>query len=217
MDKKTIRLDASNNKPFEIEMNSAEPETHALIRIVKERHCKSLNLILTGKTDKTSRSLAAKTYNQLNLVNYLNFSVQADFVSMADSYLDLEIYTGSWEEMVLREVELSFSASPFYISCNQDQVEFVIGAPGASRMEVKPNIDQSFSVVTTIVQESAVLPPVKNYIDANSEGAQVVGRLYGRIKGRINGAGFHERQEENKAVYAENFNRTLSEGFHPVQ
>jgi hypothetical protein len=38
--------------------------------------------------------------------------------------------------------------------------------------------------------------------------------LYGRIKGRINGKDFHERQEENKSIYAENFKKALAEGFH---
>jgi len=216
MDKKTIKLVPNSNKPFEIEMNDSEYETHALIRIVRERHCKSLNVVLTDKSDKISRSLPAKLFNQLDLVNYLKFSIEANFVSVADSFVELDVYTGSWEEMILTEVELSFSASPFYISCNNDQLEFIIGAPGESRMEVKPD-SEGFSVVTTLVHGPAQVTTLQKHIAGNREGAQVIGRLYGRIKGRVNGADFHQRQEENKTKYSENFNRTLTEGFHSIE
>ena len=164
MTKTTFKLEPNNNTPFEIEMKDNASETHALIKIVKEKQCKSLNVVLTDKDDKVSRSLPAKMFNQLDLVNYLKFSVEADFVSAADSFVELDIYTGSWEEMILTEVELSFSASPFYIGCKNDKIEFVIGAPGESRMEIKPDSNKGFSVVTTIIHGPEQISTIENHI-----------------------------------------------------
>lgn len=214
MDKNIIRLKPGNKTPFEIEWNAAELETHALIRIVKEKQCKSLKVVLTGKEDTVSKTLPSKLFNQLDGVDYVKFSVEADFVSAADSFAELEVYTGTREEMILTEAELSFSASPFYISCNNDHLEFTIGEPGHSRIEVKAVIEKGFSVLTTLVHAPAPETVIQNYISGNMGGAEVIGRLYGRIKGRVNGAGFHERQEEHKEQYSENLNKTLHEGFH---
>ncbi len=216
MDKKTFRLDSENNNPFEIVMNATENETHALLKILRARNCKCLNVVLINEAENSSKTLAAKTYNQVDLVGYLKFTLEADFVSAAESFLEIDVYTGSWEEMVLIEAELSFSDSPFYISYKSDKLEFMLGAEGESRMEIKPDTDAGFSIVTTIVHAPGQESKIQNHIEKNTEGAQVIGRLYGRIKGRVNGEGFHQRQEENKAIYAENFHKALTEGFHSI-
>lgn len=215
MNKITLRLDPDNNAPFEIEMNDAKNETHALMRIAKSRHCKALNLVFIDKGSQISKTVAAKTFTQLNLISYLKFSIAAEFVSAADCYLELDIYTGSWEEMILTEAEVSFSDSPFYISYKNDVIDFTIGAPEASNISVTQD-DKGFSITTTIVEAAKQVAEIKNYIAANTEGAQVIGRLYGRIKGRVNGLDFHQRQEENRELYTENFNNTVIEGFHPI-
>lgn len=216
MQKKTFKLSSENNTPFEIIMDDTKNETHALLRILRENHCKSLNLVLSNETANVEGILPAKPYNQIDLTSYLKFTISGNFVTVAESYLEIEIHTGTWEEMVLSEVELSFSNSPFYISCKSTATEFMIGAEDESRMEVKPDVDGGFSVLTTIVHAPSQISQIQHHIPQNTEGAQVIGRLYGRIKGRINGEGFHERQEENKLKYAENFHKTLTEGFHEI-
>jgi len=113
MNKKSFKLDPENKKQFEIELNDQQNETHALLRITKGMHCKALNVVLINKKNKVTKTLRSKTFNQLDLVNYSKFSVEAEFVSAADSLLEMDVYTGTWEEMVLTEVELSFSDSPF--------------------------------------------------------------------------------------------------------
>jgi hypothetical protein len=215
MNKKTFKLYPDNNTPFEIEIN--ENETHSLLRIIKERHCKALNVLLIDKSNQVSVKLRAKTFNQLSVVNYLKISIEAEFVSAADSFLEIEVYTGTWEEMILTEVELSFSDSPFYISCNNDKKEFMIGEENHSRMDVKQDPDGGFSIITTIVNRPEENTEIKNHISANTDGAETIGRLYGRIKGRVNGKDFHPRQEENKDLYSVNFNKTLTEGLHPIK
>lgn len=217
MNKKTFKLDSQNNHQFEIELNELKKETHSLLKINKVMHCKALNLVLIDKSNKVSKTLRAKTFNQLDLVNYSKFSVEAEFVSAADSFLEIDVYTGTWEEMILTEVELSFSDSPFYISCNNDMKEFIIGEANDSKMAVKQDSEGGFSIVTTIVHAPEQISEIKNHIAVNTDGAETIGRLYGRIKGRVNGKDFHQRQEENKAMYAENFNKTLTEGFHQVK
>lgn len=212
--KKTFKLSSENNTPFEIIMNDNKNETHALLRILRENHCKSLKLVLSKDAANVEEILPAKPYNQIDLTSYLKFAISGNFVTVAESYLEIEVYKGSWEEMVLSEVELSFSNSPFYISYKSTGIEFMIGADGESRMEVKPAVDGGFSVSTTIVNPQNQVSQTQNHILENTEGAQVIGRLYGRIKGRVNGEGFHERQEENKMKYAENFHKTLTEGSH---
>ena len=214
MNKKSFKLDPENKKQFEIELNHQQNETHALLRITKGMHCKALNVVLINKKNKVTKTLRSKTFNQLNLVNYSKFSVEAEFVSAADSLLEMDVYTGTWEEMVLTEVELSFSDSPFYISCNNEAKEFMIGEEGHSRMTVKQDENGGFEILTTLVNDAEERLEIKSHIAANTDGAEVIGRLYGRIKGRINGKDFHERQEENKSIYAENFKKALAEGFH---
>ena len=216
MNKKTFKRDPENNTPFEIELNDKKNETHSLLRVIKVRQCKGLNLVLIDKANNVSKKIQAKTFTQLDLVNYSKFSIEADFISAADSYLEIDVYTGTWEEMILTEVELSFSDSPFYISYKNDAKEFMIGEPGNSRMEVKQDPDGVFAIVTTIVNAPTDILEIKNHIAANTEGAETIGRLYGRIKGRVNGKDFHERQEENKDVYSVNFNKTLTEGLHQI-
>ena len=117
--------------------------------------------------------------------------------------------------MILTEVEISFSDSPFYISCNNDVKEFIIGEENNSRMEIKPYNNGGFSIKTFIVHSPTEIEEIKNNIAFNTTGVDIIGRLYGRIKGRINGKDFHQRQEENKEIYAVNFNKTLLEGFRP--
>jgi|GEM_PF-2149971 len=214
MTKKTFKLDPENKKQFEIELNAQQTKTHALLRITKGMHYKALNVVLINKSNKVTKTLRSKTFNQLDLVGYTKFSVEAEFVSAADSSLEIDVYTGTWEEMVLTEVELSFSDSPFYISCNNDVKEFTIGEEGHSRMSVKQDEKGGFLIVTKLVDGSEESLEIKSHIAANTDGSEVIGRLYGRIKGRINGKDFHERQEENKTVYAENFKKALAEGFH---
>jgi hypothetical protein len=214
MNKKSFKLDPENKKQFEIELNDQQNETHALLRITKGMHCKALNVVLINKKNKVTKTLRSKTFNQLDLVNSSKFSVEAEFVSAADSLLEMDVYTGTWEEMVLTEVELSFSDSPFYISCNNEAKEFMIGEEGHSRMTVKQDENGGFEILTTLVNTPEETEEIKGHIAANTDGAEVIGRLYGRIKGRINGKYFHERQEENKSIYAENFKKALAEGFH---
>lgn len=216
MTKKTFKLDPENKKQFEIELNAQQSETHALLRITKGMHCKALKVILFDKNKEVAKTLRSKTFNQLDLVSYSKFSVEAEFVSAADSSLEMDVYTGTWEEMVLTEVELSFSDSPFYISCNNDAKEFTIGEEGHSRMAVKQDENGGFSIITTLINAPEESIEIKSYIAANTDGSEVIGRLYGRIKGRINGKDFHERQEENKEQYSENFTKALTEGFHQV-
>lgn len=213
MNRTKFKFDPSRNTPIDIELNALEKESHGLIHLLKEKNCKSLNLGLIAMEKTSTRRITAKTYHQLDLVGCDVVSVEASFVTEIDAYAEGEFYTGTWEEMVLVETELSFTASPFYISCSQEEIEFTIGAPGESRMEIRQNEDGDFTIVTTLLaggQESGS----QQVILDRTEASQVIRRLYGRIRGRVNGKGFEQRREEYKLAYAENFNKTLLEGFH---
>ena len=173
-------------------MNTSKNETHALIRLTKGAFCESLNLLLTEKGVMDPKNIPAKALTLLPLTNQPDFSVNANF-SSAKGFIEAEIFRGAWEEILLAEVEFSFSDSPYNISCNQEQIEFNIGVNEAeSQIKVKPDADGGFDVTYTVVKAPGQKITRKQIFEESSDAAQIVKRLYGRIKGRVMGVGFED-------------------------
>lgn len=210
-----FKLNLKNNEPFLIEIHADKKETHALIRITKGAFCDSLNLIVSNKEGDKHKNLPAESLLLLNVSNYQELTLNANFSSQK-GFIDAEIHTGNWQEMLLAEIECSFSDAPYCISCNQDQLEFTIGLEKESRLEITP-AEAGFNVNTTIVNPPNEDAVAAYYIADGSDASQIIRRLYGRIKGRVKGAGFEARQEEYKAKLIDNFNRTMVESISPVQ
>lgn len=209
---KKIRLDVNNNNPFNIKMNVSKNETHALIRLTKGAFCESLNLLLTDKGVMAPRNIPAKALTLLSLADQPEFSLNANF-SSAKGFIEAEIFRGGWEEILLAEVEFSFTSAPYNISCNQEKVEFTIGVEGESQIRVLPREDGGFDVTYTVLKAPAEKIVQNHLFEENSDATQIVKRLYGRIKGRVKGDGFEERQAQYQNENTKNLNRTMLESF----
>jgi len=206
-----FKLNISNNNPYKVTLNAEEKETHALIRITKGAFCQGLNLILKDDEKEIPKSLPAESLVLLNVSNYTGLTLNSNFSSQK-GFIDVEIRAGNWNEMLLAEIELSFSDAPYWYGCNQEKTEFTIGFDGESKLEVKP-VDGGFSVTSILIAPEKENLNATYFIAQDTEAEQIIKRLYGRIKGRAKGEGFDERQEQFKPKLIENFNRTMSESF----
>lgn len=212
MNSKKFRLNVDNNNPFNIQMFEKEEETHALIRLTKGTFCDSINVLLLENGLFAPKNFPAKALTILPLPNYPKFGINANF-SSPKGYLDLEVYKGSWPEILLAEVEFSFSASPYYISCEEDKIGFTIGMEKESNIEVTQNSEGGFDAVFTLVKGPDQPITTTYFFDEDSDAAQIIKRLYGRIKGRVKGVGFEERQTSFEKEYTENLNKTMLETY----
>lgn len=212
MTKKKFKLSAGYNKPCEIEIKDPETETHALLRLSDGAFCDFLNLAFNNQGKDTVEKIEARTFLQLDLEHYKNFSLNGNFTD-EQGFVEGELYTGNWEEIVLREIELSFSDAPFFYSCDPEILKFSVGVKGESYLEVESDTESNFSVTSTIKQSSGKFSVVNRSFSETSDGAEIIKRLYGRLKGRAKGEGFDERQEEQKDKLTAQFNKTISESF----
>ncbi len=212
MNSKKFKLNVENNNPFQIQMFEKEKETHVLIRLTKGIFCDSMNVLLLENGIFAPKNFPAKALTILPLPNYPKFGINANF-SSAKAYIDVEIYKGFWEEILLAEVEFSFSASPYFISCNEEEIGFKIGKENESNIEVKLNPDGGFDTTFTIVKSADQNIHSKQFFEEDSDGAHIIKRLYGRIKGRVKGAGFEERQSSFEKEFTENLNKTMLESY----
>ena len=211
MEKKRFKLSPKDNKPFEVELQDRENGSHVLIRLSDGAFCDSLNLVFTNGEVSKDEVIEARTFHQLDLEHSTKFTLNGNY-SDAKGFVEGDVYIGNWEEIVLNEVELSFSDAPFYIRCNSERIEFTVGAEGESKMDVE-SVERGFSVVSTLIHGPKEIVTVKRIFDETSDGAQIIKRLYGRMKGRVKGVGFEERQEGDKAKLTAQFNKTISESF----
>jgi len=212
MTKKKFKLSANDNRPCEIEIKNPETETHALLRLSDGAFCDFLNLAFTSAGKDTVEKIEAKTFLQLDLEHYKSFSLNGNFTD-EKGFVEGELYTGNWEEIVLREIELSFSDAPFFYSCDLENLKFSVGVSGESYLEVESDAEGNFSVVSTIKHLSGKMDVAKRNFAETSDGAEIIKRLYGRLKGRAKGEGFDERQESQKGILTEQFNKTMCESF----
>lgn len=211
MDKKKFKLDRRTNSSLEVELKT-EADKHALIRLTDGAFCDTLNLVFSGEAGDVSETIEAKTFHQVDLGKYQKFSISGNY-SDAKGFVEGELYTGNWEEIVLNEIELSFSDAPFYIRCNPDRVEFTVGAERESSIHVEPGNEGSFTVTSTLVEVSGKIFTTRQTFTVISDGADIIRRLYGRMKGRVKGVGFEERQEGAKEKLTLQFNKTIWESF----
>ena len=212
MNRKKIRLDVKHNTPFNIKINAEEKEVHALIRLTKGTFCESLNILMLENGISAPKNLPAKEITLLQFLNQDEFSLNANF-SNVKGYLDLEIYTGKWEEIILAQVEFSFTYAPYNISCNQERIEFTIGSGKNCRIDVKAKDEGGFDVVYTLIKTTGEQTVVTVYFSESEDSAQIIRRLYGRIKGRVKGEGFEERQAAYENENTNNLNKTMLESF----
>jgi hypothetical protein len=212
MNSKKFKLNVDNNNPFQIQLFEKEQETHALIRLTKGTFCDSLNILLLENGIFAPKNFPAKALTILPLPNYPKIGINANF-SSPKGYLDVEVYKGSWEEILLAEVEFSFSASPYFISCNEEEIGFSIGMENESNIKVKTKTEGGFDVVFTLLNPPNDKINAQFFFAEDSDGAQIISRLYGRIKGRVKGVGFEERQSSFEKEYTENLNKTMLESY----
>ncbi len=212
MNSKKIRLDVNNNNPFSVKMNAAKNETHALIRLTKGAFCESLNVLTTENGRMTPKNFPAKALNLLPLVGQTEFSVNANF-SSAKGFVEAEIFRGCWEEILLAEVEFSFSDAPYNIFCSQERIEFAIGVEEESRIMVMSTETGGFEVTYILLKTPEQKIVLKKEFDENSDAAQIIKRLYGRIKGRVKGEGFEQRQAQYLNQNTQNLNKTMLDSF----
>ncbi len=216
MNSKKIRFDINSNNPFSIKLNASKNETHVLIRLTRGAHCESMNLLMLENGLMVPKNIAAKGLTLLAMHDKEEFSINANF-SSAKGFIEVEVFRGSWEEILLAEVEFSFSAAPYTISCLDDAIAFAIGEEGQCRIEVKENAESGFDLIYK-VKDSADHQFLRDfYIAADSEMEQVVKRLYGRIKGRVKGEGFAERQQTYLEENTKNLNATMLGSFVDVE
>lgn len=196
-------------------MNASKNETHVLIRLTKGAFCESLNVLMTENGQMAPKNFPARALNLLPLVNQTEFSVNANF-SSAKGFVEAEIFRGCWEEILLAEVEFSFSDAPYNIFCNQERIEFSIGVEEESRIMVLPNEAGGFEVTYILVKTPEQKMSLEKEFDENSEAAQIIKRLYGRIKGRVKGEGFDQRQAQYLNQNTQNLNKTMLDSFVEV-
>jgi len=212
MNSKKFKLNVENNNPFQIQMFEKEKETHALIRLTKGTFCDSINVLLLENGIFAPKNFPAKALTILPLANYPKFGINANF-SSAKGYIDVEVYKGFWEEILLAEVEFSFTASPYFIACDHEKIRFTIGTETESHIQITTNEAGGFDAVFTVVKNKEQKQLSKFFFEEDSDGAQIIKRLYGRIKGRVKGEGFEERQTLHTKEYTENLNKTMLESY----
>jgi hypothetical protein len=212
VNRKKIRLDVKNNHPFNIKINAEESEIHSLIRLTKGTYCESLTILMLENGLSAPKNLPAKELTLLQFHNQTEFSVNANFSSVK-GFLDLEIYTGKWEEVILAQLEFSFSNAPYNISCNQEHIEFTVGSEGECRIEVQAHDGGGFDVVYTLVKTPEQQHVVNLFFAESEDCSQIIRRLYGRIKGRVKGEGFEQRQAEYKTENIKNLNTIMLDSF----
>ena len=212
MNSKKFRLDTNNNNPFTIKINASENETHALIRLTKGAFCESLNILMTEKGVLAPKNMPSRKLTLLQLNDQSNFSINANF-SSAKGFIEIEVYKGPWEEILLAEVEFSFTDAPYNISCSHENTEFTIGSEGESQIHVQPNTEGGFNVCYTIVKAGEEKVIQNHFFAEDSDTAQIIKRLYGRIKGRVKGVGFDERQAQYEKENTMNLNKIMQESF----
>ena len=193
-------------------MNASENETHAIIRLSKGAFCQSLNILMTDKGVLAPKNLPARALNVLQLVDQPEFSINGNF-SSAKGFLDVDVHKGSWEEIMLAEVELSFTDAPYNISCKQEQIEFTIGLEEGSQIQVQARAEGGFDVTYTVVKAPEQKVIRTHFFDEKTAAAEIMRRLYGRIKGRVKGEGFAERQAQYQEENTKNLNKTMLDSF----
>ncbi|PBQ31699.1 hypothetical protein CNR22_07925 [Sphingobacteriaceae bacterium] len=211
MEKHRFKLGPKDKRPFEVELKNTENEKHVLIRLSDGAFCDTLNISLLSESETKEEVIEATTFRQFDLQNYINFSLSGNFAE-AKGFVEGDVYIGNWEEIVLNEIELSFSDAPFYYKCDLEKIDFTVGAEDQSQMRAEA-LEDGFSVTSTIIDHTKKIVTVQRTFSDTSDGAQIIKRLYGRLKGRSKGVGFDERQEGQKAKLTEQFNKTLSESF----
>jgi hypothetical protein len=199
-----------NSKKFRL--FASEKETHTLIRLTKGAFCESLNILMTDKGVLAPKNIPSRTLTLLPLSDQSDFSINANF-SSTKGFIDIEVYKGPWEEIVLAEVEFSFSDAPYNISCNHERIEFTIGSAGESQIDVQPNAAGGFDVTYTLVKVGEEKIVQNHFFDEESDTAQIIKRLHGRIKGRIKGIGFDERQAQYEKENTIHLNKMMVESF----
>ena len=212
MKSKKFRLDIKNNNPFTIKINASENESHALIRLTKGAFCESLNVLMTEKGVLSPKNIPSQALTLLKLGKEPDFSINANF-SSEKGFIEIEVYKGAWEEVLLAEVEFSFSDAPYNISCNNERIEFTIGSENESQIHVLPNTEGGYDVMYTVIKTDGRKITRNYFFEESSEPAQIVKRLYGRIKGRVKGVGFDERQAQYEKDNTENLNKIMLDSF----
>ncbi|PBQ31426.1 hypothetical protein CNR22_06495 [Sphingobacteriaceae bacterium] len=212
MNKKKFKLSAKVNIPCHIEIKNPETETHGLLRLSNGDFCDFLNLTFTGNgTDRTEK-IEAKTFLQMDLKHQTGISVNAEFLDEA-GFVEGEFYTGSWEEIVLREIELSLTDEPFFYSCDSESLKFSIGAAGESHLQVEAHEDDKLSIVFSVKNSTDKIQTVTQSFSKSSDGGEMIKRLYGRLRNLARDTDFIERQTRDKKQLIEQFNKTMSESF----
>ncbi|WP_317896874.1 hypothetical protein [Aurantibacillus circumpalustris] len=212
MNSKKFRLDINNNNPFTIKINASENETHTLIRLTKGAFCESLNILMTDKGVLAPKNIPSRKLSLLQLGDQSSFSINANF-SSAKGFIEIEVYKGPWEEILLAEIEFSFSDAPYNISCNHENIEFTIGSDAESQIKVKANTNGGFDVDYILVKTGGQTVVQNHFFDEDSDTAQIIKRLHGRIKGRVKGVGFEERQIQFEKENTNNLNKTMLDSF----
>jgi hypothetical protein len=167
---------------------------------------------MTNKGVLAPKNIPSRKLTLLKLGDQSDFSINANF-SSAKGFIEIEAHKGPWEEIVLAEVEFSFSDAPYNISCNSEAIEFTIGSDGESQIHVQPSTEGGFDVCYTLVKVGEEKIILNHFFDEDSNPAQIIKRLHGRIKGRVKGLGFEERQIQYEKENTSNLNKMMLESF----
>lgn len=212
MNKKKFKLSSAVNIPCRIEIRNPETESHALLRLSNGDFCDFLVLTLTSDGKDSVKKIEAKTFLQIDLDNYQSLSLDAEFLDET-GFVEGELYTGNWEEIILREIELSLSDTPFYYTCDSSHLKFSVGVVGESFLEVELDQENNFSVVCTVKDATGKMETVKRSFPDFSGGAEMIKRLYDRLRSEVAGANFIAKQNTDKEKLVDQFNKTVSESF----
>lgn len=211
MEKHRFKLSPKDKRAFEVDLKNENNDKHVLMRLSDGAFCETLNLTLMADKETKEEVIETATFRQFDMQNYSSFSISGIFTD-AKGFVEGDIYIGNWEEIVLNEIEISFSDAPFFYTCNLEEIDFTIGTEDQSRMHISA-VEGGFSVDSKVVSGSKeVLTKTFNFPET-SDGAQIIKRVYGRLKGRAKGEGFNERQESQMAKLSEQFNKTIAESF----
>lgn len=211
MEKHRFKLSPKDKKAFEVELKNENDAKHMLIRLSDGAFCDTLNVEFIGEKETKEEVVEATTFRQFDLENYSGLALSGNFVE-AKGFVEGDVYVGNWEEIVLNEIELSFSDAPFFYTCNLDHIEFAIGTEDQSRMHIT-SVEGGFSVNSKVKSGTKEVLTKTFIFPETSDGAQIIKRIYGRLKGRAKGEGFNERQESQKAKLSDQFNKTIAESF----
>lgn len=212
MVKKKFKVSASVNIPCKLAIKDPSLETHGLLRLSNGLSCDFLNLTFIGKGKDITEKIEARTFLQLDLADLTSIILDAEFLDET-GFIEGEFYTGTWEEIILREIELSLSDTPFFYSCDLETLKLSVGVTGQSQLEVNSDTDGNFAVIFTVKNSSGQTDVVKRNFAESSHAAGIINRLYGRLKELTREDDFEERQLTDKEKLAEQFNKTMSESF----